>query len=224
MCKYGWWSMLELAPAWHSASTSVHVHSTSASVTIPRRQSRFWHYGCGSDLPTRLKCHSDSLKWIQENYVISIIVLLMILVCVLVWFPEFSLFLGNLLKYEVYAKLIMNGLENMFKLHIVNTHEWKTGPMNEWLMQNKNHVIFSDCFRSLFESLNHLTAREHCRIHTCQYDCNLSRAAMRLWIISSISSDLKLLPWRKILHKIMNRKMGRFEKLSSALLKIITIY
>lgn len=86
-----------------------------------------------------------------------------------------------------------------------------------------NHVIFSDCVWSLFESINHLTVKEHCRIYTCQYDCNLSRAAMRLWIISSISSDLTLLPWRKILHEIMRRKMGRFKNLSSALLTIITI-
>lgn len=27
------------------------------------------------------------------------------------------------MKYEVYAKLIMNEFENLFKLHIVNTHE-----------------------------------------------------------------------------------------------------
>lgn len=146
MCKYGWWSMLELAPAWRSDSTYVHVHSTSASVTIPRRQSRFWHYGCGSDLPTRYICH-----WLIETnsgklrVLFSIIVLLMILVCVLRWCPEFSLFIGNVIKYEVYAKLIMNELEKLFKLHIVNTHEWKTGPMNEWLIHNKSCDILWLC-------------------------------------------------------------------------------
>lgn len=193
MCKYGWWSMLELAPAWRSASTSVHVHSTSASVTIPRRQSRFWHYGCGSDLPTRYKCH-----WLIETnsgklrVLFSIIVLLMILVCVLWWCPEFSLFIGNVMKYEVYAKLIMNEFENLFKLHIVNTHEKLVPWMSGWYIIN--HVIFSDCVCSLFESVNHLTVREHCWSYTCQYDCNLWRAAMRLWIISSMSPDLTLLP------------------------------
>lgn len=193
MCKYGWWSMLELAPAWRSASTSVHVHSTSASVTIPRRQSRFWHYGCGSDLPTRYICH-----WLIETnsgklrVLFSIIVLLMILVCVLPWCPEFSLFIGNVIKYEVYAKLIMNEFENLFKLHIVNTHEKLVPWMSGWYIIN--HVIFSDCVWSLFESVNHLTLREHCWIYTCQYDCNLWRAAMRLWIISSMSPDLTLLP------------------------------
>lgn len=193
MCKYGWWSMLELAPAWRSASTSVHVHSTSASVTIPRRQSRFWHYGCGSDLPTRYKCH-----WLIETksgklrVLFSIIVLLMILVCVLRWCPEFSLFIGNVMKYEVYAKLIMNEFENLFKLHIVNTHEKLVPWMSGWYIIN--HVIFSDCVCSLFESVNHLTLKEHCWIYTCQYDCNLWRAAMRLWIISSMSPDLTLLP------------------------------
>lgn len=193
MCKYGWWSMLELAPAWRSASTSVHVHSTSASVTIPRRQSRFWHYGCGSDLPTRFKCH-----WLIETnsgklrVLFSIIVLLMILVCVLRWCPEFSLFIGNVMKYEVYAKLIMNEFENLFKLHIVNTHEKLVPWMSGWYIIN--HVIFSDCVCSLFESVNHLTLKEHCWIYTCQYDCNLWRAAMRLWIISSMSPDLTLLP------------------------------
>lgn len=193
MCKYGWWSMLELAPAWRSASTSVHVHSTSASVTIPRRQSRFWHYGCGSDLPTRYKCH-----WLIETksgklrVLFSIIVLLMILVCVLRWCPEFSLFIGNVMKYEVYAKLIMNEFENLFKLHIVNTHEKLVPWMSGWYIIN--HVIFSDCVCSLFDSVNHLTLKEHCWIYTCQYDCNLWRAAMRLWIISSMSPDLTLLP------------------------------
>lgn len=193
MCKYGWWSMLELAPAWRSASTSVHVHSTSASVTIPRRQSRFWHYGCGSDLPTRYKCH-----WLIETksgklrVLFSIIVLLMILVCVLRWCPEFSLFIGNVMKYEVYAKLIMNEFENLFKLHIVNTHEKLVPWMSGWYIIN--HVIFSDCVCSLFDSVNHLTLKEHCWIYTCQYDCNLWRAAMRLWIISSLSPDLTLLP------------------------------
>lgn len=193
MCKYGWWSMLELTPAWRSASTSVHVHSTSASVTIPRRQSRFWHYGCGSDLPTRYKCH-----WLIETnsgklrVLFSIIVLLMILVCVLRWCPEFSLFIGNVMKYEVYAKLIMNEFENLFKLHIVNTHEKLVPWMSGWYIIN--HVIFSDCVCSLFESVNHLTLKEHCWIYTCQYDCNLWRAAMRLWIISSMSPDLTLLP------------------------------
>lgn len=193
MCKYGWWSMLELAPAWRSASTSVHVHSTSASVTIPRRQSRFWHYGCGSDLPTRFKCH-----WLIETnsgklrVLFSIIVLLMILVCVLRWCPEFSLFIGNVIKYEVYAKLIMNEFENLFKLHIVNTHEKLVPWMSGWYIIN--HVIFSDCVCSLFDSVNHLTLKEHCWIYTCQYDCNLWRAAMRLWIISSMSPDLTLLP------------------------------
>lgn len=193
MCKYGWWSMLELAPAWRSASTSVHVHSTSASVTIPRRQSRFWHYGCGSDLPTRYKCH-----WLIETksgklrVLFSIIVLLMILVCVLRWCPEFSLFIGNVMKYEVYAKLIMNEFENLFKLHIVNTHEKLVPWMSGWYIIN--HVIFSDCVCSLFDSVNHLTLKEHCWIYTCQYDCNLWRAVMRLWIISSMSPDLTLLP------------------------------
>lgn len=193
MCKYGWWSMLELTPAWRSASTSVHVHSTSASVTIPRRQSRFWHYGCGSDLPTRYKCH-----WLIETksgklrVLFSIIVLLMILVCVLRWCPEFSLFIGNVMKYEVYAKLIMNEFENLFKLHIVNTHEKLVPWMSGWYIIN--HVIFSDCVCSLFESVNHPTLKEHCWIYTCQYDCNLWRAAMRLWIISSMSPDLTLLP------------------------------
>lgn len=193
MCKYGWWSMLELAPAWRSASTSVHVHSTSASVTIPRRQSRFWHYGCGSDLPTRYICH-----WLIETksgklrVLFSIIVLLMILVCVLRWCPEFSLFIGNVMKYEVYAKLIMNEFENLFKLHIVNTHEKLVPWMSGWYIIN--HVIFSDCVCSLFDSVNHLTLKEHCWIYTCQYDCNLWRAAMRLWIISSMSPDLTLLP------------------------------
>lgn len=193
MCKYGWWSMLELTPAWRSASTSVHVHSTSASVTIPRRQSRFWHYGCGSDLPTRYKCH-----WLIETksgklrVLFSIIVLLMILVCVLRWCPEFSLFIGNVIKYEVYAKLIMNEFENLFKLHIVNTHEKLVPWMSGWYIIN--HVIFSDCVWSLFESVNHPTLKEHCWIYTCQYDCNLWRAAMRLWIISSMSPDLTLLP------------------------------
>lgn len=193
MCKYGWWSMLELAPAWRSASTSVHVHSTSASVTIPRRQSRFWHYGCGSDLPTRYICH-----WLIETksgklrVLFSIIVLLMILVCVLRWCPEFSLFIGNVMKYEVYAKLIMNEFENLFKLHIVNTHEKLVPWMSGWYIIN--HVIFSDCVWSLFESVNHPTLKEHCWIYTCQYDCNLWRAAMRLWIISSMSPDLTLLP------------------------------
>lgn len=193
MCKYGWWSMLEFAPAWRSASTSVHVHSTSASVTIPRRQSRFWHYGCGSDLPTRYKCH-----WLIETksgklrVLFSIIVLLMILVCVLRWCPEFSLFIGNVIKYEVYAKLIMNEFENLFKLHIVNTHEKLVPWMSGWYIIN--HVIFSDCVCSLFDSVNHLTLKEHCWIYTCQYDCNLWRAAMRLWIISSMSPDLTLLP------------------------------
>lgn len=193
MCKYGWWSMLELTPAWRSASTSVHVHSTSASVTIPRRQSRFWHYGCGSDLPTRYKCH-----WLIETksgklrVLFSIIVLLMILVCVLRWCPEFSLFIGNVMKYEVYAKLIMNEFENLFKLHIVNTHEKLVPWMSGWYIIN--HVIFSDCVCSLFDSVNHLTLKEHCWIYTCQYDCNLWRAAMRLWIISSMSPDLTLLP------------------------------
>lgn len=193
MCKYGWWSMLELAPAWRSASTSVHVHSTSASVTIPRRQSRFWHYGCGSDLPTRYKCH-----WLIETksgklrVLFSIIVLLMILVCVLRWCPEFSLFIGNVIKYEVYAKLIMNEFENLFKLHIVNTHEKLVPWMSGWYIIN--HVIFSDCVWFLFESVNHPTLKEHCWIYTCQYDCNLWRAAMRLWIISSMSPDLTLLP------------------------------
>lgn len=193
MCKYGWWSMLELTPAWRSASTSVHVHSTSASVTIPRRQSRFWHYGCGSDLPTRYKCH-----WLIETksgklrVLFSIIVLLMILVCVLRWCPEFSLFIGNVMKYEVYAKLIMNEFENLFKLHIVNTHEKLVPWMSGWYIIN--HVIFSDCVWSLFESVNHPTLNEHCWIYTCQYDCNLWRAAMRLWIISSMSPDLTLLP------------------------------
>lgn len=193
MCKYGWWSMLELAPAWRSASTPVHFHSTSASVTIPRRQSRFWHYGCGSDLPTRYKCH-----WLIETksgklrVLFSIIVLLMILVCVLRWCPEFSLFIGNVMKYEVYAKLIMNEFENLFKLHIVNTHEKLVPWMSGWYIIN--HVIFSDCVCSLFESVNHLTLKEHCWIYTCQYDCNLWRAAMRLWIISSMSPDLTLLP------------------------------
>lgn len=163
MCKYGWWSMLELAPAWRSASTSVHVHSTSASVTIPRRQSRFWHYGCGSDLPTRYICH-----WLIETnsgklrVLFSIIVLLMILVCVLRWCPEFSLFIGNVIKYEVYAKLIMNEFENLFKLHIVNTHEKLVPWMSGWYIIN--HVIFSDCVWSLFESVNHLTLREHLSI------------------------------------------------------------
>lgn len=186
MCKYGWWSMLELTPAWRSASTSVHVHSTSASVTIPRRQSRFWHYGCGSDLPTRYKCH-----WLIETksgklrVLFSIIVLLMILVCVLRWCPEFSLFIGNVMKYEVYAKLIMNEFENLFKLHIVNTHEKLVPWMSGWYIIN--HVIFSDCVCSLFDSVNHLTLKEHCWIYTCQYDCNLWRAAMRLWIISSMT-------------------------------------
>lgn len=193
MCKYGWWSMLELAPAWRSASTSVHVHSTSASVTIPRRQSRFWHYGCGSDLPTRYICH-----WLIETnsgklrVLFSIIVLLMILVCVLRWCPEFSLFIGNVMKYEVYAKLIMNEFENLFKLHIVNTHEKLVPWMSGWYIIN--HVIFSDFVWSLFESVNHPTLKEHCWIYTCQYDCNLWRAAMRLWIISSMSPDLTLLP------------------------------
>lgn len=193
MCKYGWWSMLELTPAWRSASTSVHVHSTSASVTIPRRQSRFWHYGCGSDLPTRYKCH-----WLIETksgklrVLFSIIVLLMILVCVLRWCPEFSLFIGNVMKYEVYAKLIMNEFENLFKLHIVNTHEKLVPWMSGWYIIN--HVIFSDCVCSLFDSVNHLTLKEHCWIYTCQYDWNLWRAAMRLWIISSMSPDLTLLP------------------------------
>lgn len=193
MCKYGWWSMLELAPAWRSDSTYVHVHSTSASVTIPRRQSRFWHYGCGSDLPTRFKCH-----WLIETksgklrVLFSIIVLLMILVCVLRWCPEFSLFIGNVIKYEVYAKLIMNEFENLFKLHIVNTHEKLVPWMSGWYIIN--HVIFSDCVWSLFESVNHPTLKEHCWIYTCQYDCNLWRAAMRLWIISSMSPDLTLLP------------------------------
>lgn len=193
MCKYGWWSMLELTPAWRSASTSVHVHSTSASVTIPRRQSRFWHYGCGSDLPTRYICH-----WLIETnsgklrVLFSIIVLLMILVCVLRWCPEFSLFIGNVMKYEVYAKLIMNEFENLFKLHIVNTHEKLVPWMSGWYIIN--HVIFSDCVCSLFDSVNHLTLKEHCWIYTCQYDCNLWRAAMRLWIISSMSPDLTLLP------------------------------
>lgn len=193
MCKYGWWSMLELAPAWRSASTSVHVHSTSASVTIPRRQSRFWHYGCGSDLPTRYICH-----WLIETnsgklrVLFSIIVLLMILVCVLRWCPEFSLFIGNVMKYEVYAKLIMNEFENLFKLHIVNTHEKLVPWMSGWYIIN--HVIFSDCVCSLFDSVNHLTLKEHCWIYTCQYECNLWRAAMRLWIISSMSPDLTLLP------------------------------
>lgn len=193
MCKYGWWSMLELTPAWRSASTSVHVHSTSASVTIPRRQSRFWHYGCGSDLPTRYKCH-----WLIETksgklrVLFSIIVLLMILVCVLRWCPEFSLFIGNVIKYEVYAKLIMNEFENLFKLHIVNTHEKLVPWMSGWYIIN--HVIFSDCVCSLFDSVNHLTLKEHCWIYTCQYDCNLWRAVMRLWIISSMSPDLTLLP------------------------------
>lgn len=90
---------------------------------------------------------TDSLKRIQENYVcyFLIIVLLMILVCVLRWCPEFSLFIGNVIKYEVYAKLIMNELENLFKLHIVNTHEWKTGPMNEWLIHNKSCDILWLC-------------------------------------------------------------------------------
>lgn len=193
MCKYGWWSMLELTPAWRSASTSVHVHSTSASVTIPRRQSRFWHYGCGSDLPTRYKCH-----WLIETksgklrVLFSIMVLLMILVCVLRWCHDFSLFIGNVIKYEVYAKLIMNEFENLFKLHIVNTHEKLVPWMSGWYIIN--HVIFSDCVCSLFESVNHLTLKEHCWIYTCQYDCNLWRAAMRLWIISSMSPDLTLLP------------------------------
>lgn len=193
MCKYGWWSMLELAPAWRSASTSVHVHSTSASVTIPRRQSRFWHYGCGSDLPTRYKCH-----WLIETksgklrVLFSIIVLLMILVCVLRWCHDFSLFIGNVIKYEVYAKLIMNEFENLFKLHIVNTHEKLVPWMSGWYIIN--HVIFSDCVCSLFDSVNHLTLKEHCWIYTCQYDCNLWRAAMRPWIISSMSPDLILLP------------------------------
>lgn len=193
MCKYGWWSMLELAPAWRSASTSVHVHSTSASVTIPRRQSRFWHYGCGSDLPTRYKCH-----WLIETksgklrVLFSIIVLLMILVCVLRWCHDFSLFIGNVIKYEVYAKLIMNEFENLFKLHIVNTHEKLVPWMSGWYIIN--HVIFSDCVCSLFDSVKHLTLKEHCWIYTCQYDCNLWRAAMRLWIISSMSPDLTLLP------------------------------
>lgn len=193
MCKYGWWSMLELAPAWRSASTSVHVHSTSASVTIPRRQSMFWHYGCGSDLPTRYKCH-----WLIETksgklrVLFSIIVLLMILVCVLRWCHDFSLFIGNVIKYEVYAKLIMNEFENLFKLHIVNTHEKLVPWMSGWYIIN--HVIFSDCVCSLFESVNYLTLKEHCWIYTCQYDCNLWRAAMRLWIISSMSPDLTLLP------------------------------
>lgn len=193
MCKYGWWSMLELAPAWRSASTSVHVHSTSASVTIPRRQSRFWHYGCGSDLPTRYICH-----WLIETnsgklrVLFSIIVLLMILVCVLRWCHDFSLFIGNVIKYEVYAKLIMNEFENLFKLHIVNTHEKLVPWMSGWYIIN--HVIFSDFVWSLFESVNHPTLKEHCWIYTCQYDCNLWRAAMRLWIISSMSPDLTLLP------------------------------
>lgn len=90
---------------------------------------------------------TDSLKRIQENYVcyFLIIVLLMILVCVLRWCHDFSLFIGNVIKYEVYAKLIMNEFENLFKLHIVNTHEWKTGPMNEWLIHNKSCDILWLC-------------------------------------------------------------------------------
>lgn len=91
---------------------------------------------------------TDSLKRNQENYVcyfLSSFCLWFWYTCVLRWCPEFSLFIGNVIKYEVYAKLIMNELEKLFKLHIVNTHEWKTGPMNEWLIHNKSCDILWLC-------------------------------------------------------------------------------